>query len=133
MGSGKGKARRSRSVSPSFGVVTDERVFKDFVVSQGIGSMKLEDYYASPYPLGSDLVGANRWQTALVTEFFHDLVDTGTIQLPVDVGVEDFVFTMNDDNGALWMSCSSRGTEEVVTHFDCFVRGGKLENARPEW
>src|ERR1022692_4084751 len=105
MGSGKGKQRRARvAASSGTTVITNMQTFDDFVASQGIGDVRVADYYSarnsyevagrSSPPRSGVPDAIDNWMTALAGELFRDLVSIGTITLSSQLDVDEFVFTV---------------------------------------
>src|ERR1039458_8597834 len=104
MGSGKGKARRTKVVNvPSLlaakanAFQTDVSAFSRFVAEQNLMGVKATSYYDVPRPAGISKPGVYKYEKKLAKEVFRDLVTVGAIQLPSAVSVEDFGFYIQSD------------------------------------
>ena|ERR1035437_6652014 len=96
MGAGKGKSRRSLSVSAPAAqkveaVTLQRETWKNFVKSSGLENTNLYDYYLGA---GNRQASDAAQYEKIVTELFSDAVSVGAILLPEPYQADDFRFKM---------------------------------------
>ena len=115
MGSGKGRARRTRTGAIVQGkpeVVVSHAKWQEFVANTGLKNVNIHDYY----------LGYNKRETAifsdyekLFAEFFRDAISAGALSLPGPYEADDFVFTVGPSS--FETSVSFAGKPQPFTSF----------------
>jgi hypothetical protein len=97
MGSGAGKNRRPQTVVAPDIFHWNYRLWKAFLSHEGLEDVQAGDYYGINLPerYDDDSPENIEKRCALALELLHDFVATGAFQLPDDVDVSEFSFSIN--------------------------------------
>lgn len=94
MGSGSGKVRRARATSVGNGtaVLCDKQKWEEFVSSQGLEQLTLQEYYLGDSGLSGKSQHTTERYKKIHIELFKDAVTVGAINIPNPYTVDDFKF-----------------------------------------
>jgi hypothetical protein len=112
MGSGKGRARRAQAAALSaakpmrrdiaYDIQFDAEPWEKFIAKNNLGQENMHEYYLGRD--GAHLFAEPEDYEKVMSEFFADLVDTGTLTLPPDFEAQDLIFHTNTGEQAGWVA-----------------------------